>query len=153
MYDTAPISDAKPADPDRRRLLAGLAFGAGTAALMAASSRKAVAADAFPPITSNGKKVRVGLGLCYGPFNQPWRRGCWRIAQTVKDMGGELVTIRGEPSKQSEQDAARQLLDRGIDVLVLGIYSGESETAYIVDQARSKGIKTVGFMVNAKDSP
>lgn len=153
MDDVMSIAEAKPANPDRRRILAGLALGAGTAAIMAASSRKAIAADAFPKITSNGKKVRVGLGLNYGPFNQPWRRGCWRIAQTVKDMGGELVTIRGEPSKQSEQDAARQLLDRGIDVLVLGIYSGESETAYIVDQARSKGIKTVGFMVNAKDSP
>jgi len=149
-----PINDdTLPAEgPSRRRLLAGLALGAGTAALLA-GTRKAVAADEFPKITSNGKKIKVGLGLNYGPFNQPWRRGCWRIAQTVQDMGCELVTVRGEPSKQSEQDSARQLLDRGIDVLILGIYSGESETAYIVDQANQKGIKTVGFMVNAKNSP
>ncbi|MCB8881080.1 sugar ABC transporter substrate-binding protein [Acidisoma cellulosilytica] len=153
MDETMPTGDQTSTAVDRRRLLAGLAMGVGAAALVAGSSRRAVAAEAFPTITSNGKKVKVGIGLNYGPFNQPWRRGCWRIAQTVKDMGGELVTIRGQPSKQSEQDVARQLLDRGIDVLVLGIYSGESETAYIVDQAHSRGIKTVGFMVNAKDSP
>jgi ABC-type sugar transport system substrate-binding protein len=156
MTEVAPASDGvtpKPLATDRRRLLAGLALGAGAAAILAGSARKAVAADDFPTIKSNGKKVKVGLGLNYGPFNQPWRRGCWQIAKTVQEMGGQLVTIRGEPSKQSEQDAARQLLDRGIDVLVLGIYSTESETAYIVDDAHRRGIKTVGFMVNAKDSP
>lgn len=151
MEETAPLPSSFK--PDRRRLLTGLALGAAAAAMVTGIARKAVAADAFPSFKSNGKKVRVGLGLNYGPFNQPWRRGCWRIAQTVKDMGGELITIRGEPSKASEQSAARQLLDRGIDVLVLGIYSGESETAYIVDDAKRRGIKTVGFMVNAKDSP
>lgn len=113
------------------------------------------AASVFAPsiVRAQGKPVRVGIGLNYGPFNQPWRRGCWKIAQTVVEGGGELVAVRGEPSKQSEQDAALALLDRDIHVLVLGIYSLESETAFIADEAHKRGIKTVGFCVNVKDSP
>ncbi len=108
---------------------------------------------ARPALADAGKKVRVGLGLNYGPFNQPWRRGCYTLLKKVVDMGGEPVTVRGTPSKQSEQDSARSLLDRNIDVLVLGIYSLESETAFIVDEAKKRGIKTVGFAVPVKDSP
>jgi ABC-type sugar transport system substrate-binding protein len=111
----------------------------------------AVAQDIVVPKT--GKKVRVGLGLNYGPFNQPWRRGCWQLLKTVVELGGEAVTVRGTPSKQSEQESARTLLDREIDVLVLGIYSLESETAFIADEAKKRGIKTVGFAVPVKESP
>lgn len=104
-------------------------------------------------VAQSGRKVRVGVPLNYGPFNQPWRRGCWQLVKTVLDMGGEPVTVRGEPSKQSEQEAERALLDRDIDVLCLGIYSQESETAYIVDEAKSRGVKTIGFAVPVKESP
>ncbi|TIN53617.1 MAG: hypothetical protein E5Y29_32660, partial [Mesorhizobium sp.] len=61
--------------------------------------------------------------------------------------------IRGEPTKPSEQSAERALLDRGIDALVMGIYSQESETAYIADEAHKRGIKTVGFTIPVKNSP
>lgn len=130
------------ANLSRRQMLGG------TAAALAATTL-------FAPsvIRAQGAPVRVGIGLNYGPFNQPWRRGCWKIAQTVTEGGGEVVAVRGEPSKQSEQDAALALLDRDINVLVLGIYSLESETAFIVDEAHKRGIKTVGFCVNVKDSP
>lgn len=104
-------------------------------------------------VRAQGKNVRVGLGLNYGPFNQPWRRGCYTLLKKVVELGGEPVTVRGTPSKQSEQDSARTLLDRDINVLVLGIYSQESETAYIVEEAQKRGIKTVGFAVPVKDSP
>lgn len=138
----------------RRQMLAGLGAGVAAVGALGTASRPTLAATVeSPKFVSNGKKVKVGLGLNYGPFNQPWRRGCWRIVQTVLDNGGEVVTIRGEPSKPSEQASARQLLDRGIDVLVLGIYSQDSETAYIADDAHRRGIKTVGFMVPVKDSP
>ncbi|HVJ41906.1 MAG TPA: sugar ABC transporter substrate-binding protein [Dongiaceae bacterium] len=129
----------------RRQLLAkGSALA--TAGILASKLAK-------PALADTGKKVRVGLGLNYGPFNQPWRRGCYTLLKKVVDMGGEPVTVRGTPSKQSEQESARALLDRNIDVLVLGIYSLESETAYIVDEAKKRNIKTVGFAVPVKDSP
>lgn len=99
------------------------------------------------------KKVRVGIPLTYGPFNQPWRRGCWQLVKTVLEMGGEPVTVRGEPTKASEQEAERALLDRDIDVLCMGIYSLEPETEYIADEAKARGIPTVGFAVPVKDSP
>lgn len=105
------------------------------------------------PAIAQDRPTRVGLGLNYGPFNQPWRRGCYTLLKKVVELGGEPVTVRGTPSKQSEQDSARALLDRDIDVLVLGIYSLESETAYLVEEAQSRGIKTVGFAVPVKDSP
>ncbi len=104
-------------------------------------------------VAQGGKKIRVGIPLTYGPFNQPWRRGCWQLVQTVLDMGCEPVCIRGEPTKESEQSAERSLLDRDIAVLCMGIYSLESETAYIADEAHKRGIKTVGFGVPVKDSP
>jgi ABC-type sugar transport system substrate-binding protein len=136
----------------RRGFMAGAAvLGAGVAAAGTSIISPAAAQDFVVPKT--GKKVRVGLGLNYGPFNQPWRRGCWQLLKTVVDLGGEPVTVRGTPSKQSEQDSARALLDRNIDVLVLGIYSLESETAFIADEAKKRGIKTVGFAVPVKDSP
>lgn len=135
----------KATGPSRREVVGGM--GLGVAALTSASILS-------PSIVkAQGKKIRVGLGLNYGPFNQPWRRGCWQIAKVVSESGSDLVTVRGEPSKQSEQDSALALLDRDIDVLVLGIYSQESETAYIVERAHERGIKTVGFAVTAKDSP
>ena len=139
----------------RRSLLRGLgavSMGVGAIGGLLSTTKTALAQDV--PLASNtGKKVRVGLPLNYGPFNQPWRRGCAAIARTVVERGGELVTVRGEPSKQSEQQSELQLLDQGIDVLVIGIYQTESETAFIVDQARERGIKTVGFAVSVKDSP
>ena len=130
------------ANLSRRQLLGGAAAAAAATTL-------------FTPalVRAQGAPVRVGIGLNYGPFNQPWRRGCWKIAQTVVEGGGELIAVRGEPSKQSEQDAALALLDRDINVLVLGIYSLESETAFIAEEAHKRGIKTVGFCVNVKDSP
>ena len=103
--------------------------------------------------SAQDKKVRVGIPLTYGPFNQPWRRGCWQLVKTVLDMGGEPVTIRGEPTKASEQEAERALLDRDIDVLCMGIYSLEPETEYIADEAHARGIPTVGFAVPVKNSP
>jgi ABC-type sugar transport system substrate-binding protein len=139
----------------RRSLLRGLgAMSVGVAAVGGVLGQvKTALAQEVPLATNTGKKVRVGLPLNYGPFNQPWRRGCAAIARTVQERGGELVTVRGEPSKQSEQQSELQLLDQGIDVLVIGIYQTESETAFIVDQARERGIKTVGFAVPVKDSP
>lgn len=142
-----PVSAAKTNGVSRRELLGGMGLVASAAAV--------AGTGLFTPsvVRAQGAKVRVGIGLNYGPFNQPWRRGCWKIAQTVVEGGGEIVAVRGEPSKQSEQDAALALLDRDINVLVLGIYSLESETAFIVDEARKRNIKTVGFCVTAKDSP
>lgn len=103
--------------------------------------------------SAQDKKIRVGIPLTHGPFNQPWRRGCWQLVKTVLDLGGEPVTIRGEPTKASEQEAERALLDRDIDVLCMGIYSLEPETEYIADEAHARGIPTVGFAVPVKNSP
>ena len=133
----------------RRSLLATAGTALGAAAL--AGLPQFAAADEVPAAGAGGKKVRVGVPLTYGPFNQPWRRGCWQLVKTVLDSGGEVVTVRGQPTKQSEQEAERALLDRGIDVLCLGIYSLESETAYIADEAHKRGIKTVGFAVTVKE--
>lgn len=137
------------ADFSRRKFLSTSAL-AGGSMLLAGGVADSLG---FNSARAQDKKVRVGIPLNYGPFNQPWRRGCWQLVKTVLDMGGEPVTVRGEPSKQSEQEAELALLDRGIDVLCLGIYSQESETAFIVDQAHERGIKTIGFAVPVKDSP
>lgn len=131
---------------DRRTFLSRTALVAGIGLMGSALASPAI-------VRAQGKKVRVGLGLNYGPFNQPWRRGCYTLLKKVVELGGEPVTVRGTPSKQSEQESARTLLDRDIDVLVLGIYSLESETAYIVEEAQKRNIKTVGFAVPVKDSP
>lgn len=139
------------AQVSRRSLLASVGALAG-AGLIGSGLINTASADDVQP-AAGGKKVRVGVPLTYGPFNQPWRRGCWQLVKTVLDAGGEVVTIRGEPTKQSEQSAERALLDRGIDVLCMGIYSLESETAYIADEAHKRGIKTVGFATTVKDSP
>lgn len=134
----------------RRNFLA--TAGAGGATLAAGSLLNPLDASEIQ-VADAGKKVRVGIPLTYGPFNQPWRRGCWQLVKTVLDMGGEPVTVRGKPTKASEQEAERTLMDRDIDVLCMGIYSLESETAYIADEARERGIPTVGFAVPVKDSP
>lgn len=135
------------ADLTRRKFLsstvAATSLVAGSSLLTSLGAKSASAQE----------KVRVGIPLNYGPFNQPWRRGCWQLVKTVLELGGEPVTVRGEPTKQSEQEAELALLDRGIDVLCLGIYSQESETAFIVDRAHERDIKTIGFAVPVKDSP
>ncbi len=138
------------AQVSRRKFLA--ASGAAGATMAAGSLLNPVDAGEIQ-LAQASKKVRVGIPLTYGPFNQPWRRGCWQLVKTVLEMGGEPVTIRGKPTKASEQEAERSLLDRDIDVLCMGIYSLESETAYIADEARERGIPTVGFAVPVKDSP
>lgn len=145
------VEEAKEyAEFSRRHFLAGAA-AAGTLAAGASMTRSVSASEI--QVAESGRTVRVGIPLTYGPFNQPWRRGCWQLVKTVVEMGGEPVTIRGEPTKASEQEAERQLLDRDIDVLCMGIYSLESETAYIAEDAHSRGIKTIGFAVPVKDSP
>src|ERR1700735_3378320 len=85
----------------RRSVLGGLsAAGAGLGSMALISAARA--ADA--PTPSDGKKVKVGIPLTYGPFNQPWRRGCWQIVKPVMELGCEPVCLRGEPTKQSEQN-------------------------------------------------
>ena len=139
------------AEFSRRSLLTGAtALGAGA---LGGGLIGTASADEIRVAQATGKKVRVGVPLTYGPFNQPWRRGCWQVVKTLLDNGCEPVCVRGEPTKASEQSAERTLLDRNIDVLVMGIYSLELETAYIVDDAHKRGIKTVGFAVSVKDSP
>ena len=111
------------AEFSRRSLLTGAtALGAG--ALGGGLIGTAVAGE-IRVAQATGKKVRVGVPLTYGPFNQPWRRGCWQVVKTLLDNGCEPVCVRGEPTKASEQSAERTLLDRNIDVLVMGIYSLE----------------------------
>jgi ABC-type sugar transport system substrate-binding protein len=140
-------SETSATGVSRRRLLTATSGALATASVLGSTI-------AMPHLArAEGKKVRIGLGLNYGPFNQPWRRGCYTLLKKVVEMGGEPVTVRGTPSKQSEQDSARTLLDRDIDVLVLGIYSLESETAFLVDEAKKRNIKTVGFAVPVKESP
>ena len=135
----------------RRSLLTGAGVLAGASLLGKNFIQTASADEVKKP--KDGKKYKIGIPLNYGPFNQPWRRGCGDLVQAVLDAGCEPVTVRGEPTKASEQEAERTLLDRGIDVLVMGIYSLESETAAIADEAKKRGIPTVGFAVSVKDSP
>lgn len=147
-----------PLNEDRRGLLKlAAATGVGAALVVAGLPHTAFAQESspgwIPNVTPGGKKVRIGIPLGYGPYNQPWRRGCWRAIKTVLDLGAEPVTMRGEPSKKSEQQMELALLDRNIDVLLMGIYSSEEESAYIARQAHRRGIKTVGFAVNVLDSP
>ena len=109
------------AEFSRRSLLTGAtALGAGA---LGGGLIGTASADEIHVAQTTGKKVRVGVPLTYGPFNQPWRRGCWQVVKNVLDLGGEPVCVRGEPTKASEQSAERTLLDRNIDVLVMGIYS------------------------------
>ncbi len=57
---------------NRRQILAGLGAGIAAAGALAATAQSAYALTSdIPKFVSNGKKVKVGLGLCYGPFNQP----------------------------------------------------------------------------------
>nr|WP_314256836.1 substrate-binding domain-containing protein [uncultured Devosia sp.] len=137
----------------RRNVIGAMAAAASAAALVGHATAATATATDFPEFENTGKKFRVGVPMNYGPQNQPWRRGIWQVAKVIEEAGGEVVALRGVPSKESEQDAFRQLMDRGIDVLVLGSLSNESETSYIVDEARSRNIKTVGFAVYAKQSP
>lgn len=104
----------KDAGFSRRSILMGAAGTVGGAAL--AGMPTLVNAEEITPPTP-GKKMRIGVPLTYGPFNQPWRRGCWQIVKAFLDAGGEVVTVRGEPTKASEQAAAR--VGRGIDALVM----------------------------------
>lgn len=148
----------RPENERRRNLLRLAAAGGIGASLIAALPKPAAAAEAaapdwIPKMTPGGKKVRIGLPLGYGPYNQPWRRGCWRAIKKIQELGGEPVTLRGQPSKKSEQEMERALLDRNIDALIMGIYSTEQETAFIARDAHKRGIKTVGFAVNVIDSP
>ena len=147
-----------PVDGGRRGLLKLAAASGIGASLVAAGLPAAAFAQEgkpswIPKVSPGGKKVRIGIPLGYGPYNQPWRRGCWRAVKKVLELGAEPVTMRGQPSKKSEQEMERALLDRNIDALLMGIYSSEEESAYIAKEAHKRGIKTVGFAVNVIDSP
>ena len=152
------VNDGRSVDDGRRGLLKLAAAGGIGASLIAAGLPLQAFAqesnpDWIPKVAAGGKKVRIGIPLGYGAYNQPWRRGCWRAIKKVLELGAERVTLRGQPSKKSEQEMERALLDRKIDALLMGIYSGEEESAYIAKEAHKRGIKTVGFAVNVVDSP
>lgn len=146
---------------ERRRQFMKLAAltGAGAGLLgMSGLSTTALAegsasASWIPKVKPGGKKVRIGIPLGYGPYNQPWRRGCWQLVKRVVELGAEPVTMRGKPSKKSEREMELALLDRNIDALAMGIYLTEEESTYIANKAHERGIKTVGFAVHVKDSP
>lgn len=164
--DNAGDEQNREVDEWRRGLLKLAASGGVGASLIAALPAAAATSAAgstlvpevtppawIPKVTPGGKKVRIGLPLGYGPYNQPWRRGCWRAIETILALGAEPVTMRGQPSKKSEQEMELALLDRNIDALIMGIYSTEEETAFIARKAHERKIKTVGFGVNVIDSP
>ncbi len=125
-------------------------FIKGAAAAGAAVSSPATAVMVAQ---NQSKKVRIGIPLTYGPLNQPWRRGCGMLIKRVLELGGEPVTFRGEPTKQSERNAEEQLLTRNIDALVMGIYQTESESRATAIKAQSRGVKTVGFATYVYNSP
>jgi hypothetical protein len=66
----------------RRGFVSGAATIAAGAGALASGLVTSASAQEFD-VPKTGKKVRVGLGLNYGPFNQPWRRGCWQLGKTV----------------------------------------------------------------------
>jgi ABC-type sugar transport system substrate-binding protein len=146
------VQEARAFAEQSRREFLGNLLSAGAVGTLAGGLVGSASADEIE-VAQGGRKVRVGIPLNYGPLNQPWRRGCWQMVKTVSEKGGEPVTLRGVPSKASEQEVMLELLDRDIDALVVGLYSLENDTAHIVDKARDLGIKTVGFGVDVKDSP
>ncbi|WP_245466821.1 hypothetical protein [Mesorhizobium sp. M7A.F.Ca.CA.004.11.1.1] len=87
-------------DFNRRTLLKSVGGLIGGAAL-ASTSILASAEEITPPAA--GKKVRIGVPLTYGPFNQPWRRGCWQIVKAVLDAGGG--SSRFAASRQSQANS------------------------------------------------
>ncbi len=69
------------AEFSRRSLLTGAtALGAGA---LGGGLIGTADADEIRVAQATGKKVRVGVPLTYGPFNQPWRRGCWQVVKTL----------------------------------------------------------------------
>jgi ABC-type sugar transport system substrate-binding protein len=125
-------------------------FIKGSGALAAAA---VVAKPQLFDVMMKSKKVRIGIPLTYGPLNQPWRRGAGMLVKKVLEMGAEPVTFRGEPTKDSERNAEEQLLTRGIDALVMGIYQTQLESKATAQRAQSRGIPTVGFATYVYNSP
>lgn len=124
-------------------------FVKGTGALMAAATAPPQLFDIY----MKPKKVRIGIPLTYGPLNQPWRRGCGLLVQRVLEMGAEPVTLRGQPTKESERSAEEQLLTRKVDALIMGIYQTELESKATAMRAHSRGIPTIGFATHVYQSP
>lgn len=99
------------------------------------------------------KKLRIGVPLTYGPQNQPWQRGAARLLERLEEQGVEIVAMRGVPSSDSERSVMRRLMEMKVDALPIGIYTNRSESIALVKEAHEKGIKTVGWITHAVDSP
>jgi ABC-type sugar transport system substrate-binding protein len=99
------------------------------------------------------KKLRIGVPLTYGPQNQPWQRGAARLLERLEEHKVEIVAMRGVPSSDSERSVMRRLMQMKVDALPIGIYTNRSESISLVKEAHEKGIKTVGWITYAVDSP
>lgn len=99
------------------------------------------------------KKLRIGVPLTYGPQNQPWQRGAARLLERLEELNVEIVALRGVPSSDSESSVIRRLIQMKVDALPIGIYTNRSKSIPLVREAHEKGIKTVGWITHAVDSP
>ena len=77
---------------NRRSLLLRTGALAGASLLGESLVRTADAEEVKP--AAGGKKVRIGIPLTYGPFNQPWRRGC---SQPIPGPGRRAQTGHRDP--------------------------------------------------------
>ena len=94
---------------------------------------------------SYGQQVQTAMGALSNslPYIDVLDETMERYSRQRAPGGDRVIDVVGPVTARHVSFA----YDRGIDVLVLGIYSQESETAYIVEEAHRRGIKTVGFMV------
>src|SRR5258706_1856982 len=100
--------------------------------------------------TGQSKPVRIGVLMDNLKFER-WQRDSEALQKRAHEVGAKITIQDAAGSDETQAQQAQQLLDQGIDVLVLVPHDAEKAAA-IVDSAKKKGVPVICYDRLVKNS-
>ncbi len=95
-------------------------------------------------LSSCGRSDDVRIGFSVGPSHERWEKDIDYFSALIRNAGATLYVAEAENSHQKQMEQVRELLKRGIDVLVI-VPVDSRKASEIVSLAHEKGIKVIAY--------
>ena len=91
---------------------------------------------------SNTDQLEVGISM--GPLHERWIKDSDYLKQYLEAKGAVVSIMNAEGDELQQARQAKELIDNGIDVLIIVPVNSES-AGKIVDYAKSRGVKVIAY--------
>ncbi|TVR74946.1 MAG: sugar ABC transporter substrate-binding protein [Marinilabiliales bacterium] len=95
-------------------------------------------------LSSCGRSDEVRIGFSVGPSHERWEKDIDYFSARIRNAGATLYVAEAENSHQKQMEQVRDLLKRGIDVLVI-VPVDSRKASEIVCLAHENGIRVIAY--------